>query len=120
MANVVAMLNFDMVGRLRDNTLMVGGMLSALQWTQLLGRSNTHQLVLAEDDCQGCTDHACFRRAGRPVLWFFTGFHPEYHQPGDDAELINQEGLGQITDLAARLTAELMLRESRLTPTGIN
>lgn len=116
LASIVAMLNFDMVGRLRNNTLAVGGRTTALEWSQLLTRHNTAGLMLADDDCPSCTDHACFRRAGRPVLWFFTGLHNEYHQPTDDIELINQDGLGRIADLAARLTAELMLREDKLRP----
>ena len=120
MPDITAMLNFDMVGRLRDRMLAVGGRTTALQWTQLLAQHNTDQLILSDDDCQACTDHACFRRAGKPVLWFFTGFHAEYHQPSDDIELINQEGLGQIADLTARITADLMLRESRLTAIGVN
>lgn len=116
LASIVAMLNFDMVGRLRNNTLAVGGRATALEWPQLLTRHNTAGLLLSDDDCPACTDHACFRRAGRPVLWFFTGLHDEYHQPSDDIELINQDGLGRIADLAARLTAELILREDRLQP----
>lgn len=114
LASIVAMLNFDMVGRLRKNTLAVGGRATALEWSQLLTRHNIAGLILSDDDCSACTDHACFRRAGRPVLWFFTGLHAEYHQPTDDIELINQDGLGQIADLAARLTADLMLREDKL------
>ncbi len=114
LARITAMLNFDMVGRLRNNTLAIGGQSTALDWPQLLDRRNTDHLVLKDEDCPACTDYACFRRAGRPVLWFFTGLHPEYHQPTDDVELINQPGLGQIADLAARVTADLMVRESGL------
>lgn len=113
LGGVVAMLNFDMVGRLRNRTLAIGGMATSPRWPHLLAQQNTEQLVLQSNDCNACTDHACFRRAGRPVLWFFTGFHDEYHQPGDDTALINADGLSDVADLAARVMADLMLREDR-------
>lgn len=114
MMSVAAMLNFDMVGRLRNRMLSVGGMTTAGEWPALLAQQNTEQLSLQSTDCEACTDHACFRRAGRPVLWFFTGFHNEYHQPGDDTNLIDAAGMSDIADLAARVIADLMLRERGL------
>jgi hypothetical protein len=112
LSTVTAMLNFDMVGRMRNRTISVGGATTAAGWPALIAAQNTEQLVIQNSDCEACTDHACFRRAGRPVLWFFTGFHAEYHQPGDDVPLINGSGLSDVADLAARIIADLMLRDS--------
>jgi Zn-dependent M28 family amino/carboxypeptidase len=111
LTSVAAMLNFDMVGRLRDGALGVGGRSTASEWPELLTQQNTEHLLLQENDCAGCTDHVCFRRNNRPVLWFFTGFHDQYHQPADDTERINPAGLAQIANFAARITADLMLRD---------
>ncbi len=110
LTSVAAMLNFDMVGRLRNKSLGVGGLGTALEWSGLLAQQNSDQLVIQANDCDACTDYACFRRANRPSLWFFTGFHNEYHQPGDDVALIEPDGLADVANLAARVTADLMVR----------
>lgn len=114
LTSVKAMLNFDMVGRMRNRTLMVGGLATAAEWRGLVGRYNRDNLTIGETDCGACTDFACFRRNQRPVLWFFTDLHPEYHTPSDDVALINTEGISQIANLALRLTIDLALRPGSL------
>lgn len=104
-----AMVNFDMVGRLRNRTLGVGGLSTSTVWSTIFAQQNTEQLVIQANDCNNCTDYACFRQRGVPALWFFTGLHDEYHQPGDDPELINADGLSDVADLAARVIAQLMV-----------
>lgn len=108
LAQVAAMVNFDMVGRLRDRFLTVGGTNSATWWTNRLDAANTDELTLYSDNKYvGRTDYYCFYQAGRPAIHFFTGMHPEYHTPLDDPPLLNTEGLVQIAELAARLIASL-------------
>ena len=108
LTTIAAMLNFDMVGRMREQSLLIGGVPSAAEWPALLTKHN-RQLALALNDCAGCTDHVCFRQNQRPVLWFFTGFHDQYHQHTDDVELINGDGLGEIGDFVVRLVIDLMV-----------
>jgi hypothetical protein len=109
LTTVAAMLNFDMVGRMQDRWLRIGGIPTSPEWIALLVKHNTGPLAFSETDCANCTDFACFRRNQRPVLWFFTGLHDDYHQPSDDTALINTEGIGQIGDLVVRLTIDLLL-----------
>lgn len=105
----VAMLNLDMVGRLREGKLTIYGGETSPIWPKLLDDS------LAAKDFSisrraggfGPSDHASFYEKGIPVLHFFTGFHPQYHRPGDDAELLNIEGMRQITNLVVELVVAL-------------
>ena len=114
LASVTAMINFDMIGRMENDVLYVGGVGTATEWPALLNRYNTTPLQIRETDCTGCTDFACFRRNERPVLWLFTGMHADYHAPTDDVQLINQAGLQRIADLALRTILNLAVRPGPL------
>jgi len=109
MGSVMATMNFDMVGRLRGNSVDARGAESSARWGFLLQDANRPVLALATATpaCQNCTDHACFRSAGVPYMWFFTGTHSDYHAPGDDAPLINYEGTARIAELAFRMLTRL-------------
>jgi len=50
------------------------------------------------------TDCYHFARQGVPSLFFFTGVHPDYHQPSDTADKIRYEELGKIVDIGEELT----------------
>lgn len=105
-----AMLNFDMVGRLRDNTVFLSGFETSSAWQPLADNSNAPSLLLSpRQSCTGCTDHACFWQVGIPFMGFFTGSHPEYHRPEDDVETINFQGLKQVGELALRSLIRLMV-----------
>lgn len=105
---MVAMLNFDMVGRLGDEQgLVVSGTGTAKQWPQLLeAQAEGMELRLTEDG-YGASDQTSFYEDGLPVLHFFTGTHSDYHKPSDDIDKINFEGAAQITELALRIAYEL-------------
>lgn len=104
--SVVAMLNFDMVGRLRDDRLVVYGVETAREWRPLLDSLNAQAgfTLAAQGDGYGPSDHTSFTLARRPVLHFFTGTHEDYHRTTDDWERINAEGIGRIAALAAGVT----------------
>lgn len=94
LSQVVAMINMDMVGRLRDNNLMIQGMGTATEWKGIVEKVNqtaSFNLKL-QDDGFGPSDHSSFYRKQIPVLFFFTGNHEDYHRPSDDADKINYEG----------------------------
>jgi hypothetical protein len=99
---VSAMLNMDMIGRLRDRRLMVMGTGTAVQFDSLLRRENARQperrrfdLKLTEDG-YGPSDHTSFYKKDKPVLMFFTGAHTDYHRPSDTADRINAGGLSDV------------------------
>jgi Zn-dependent M28 family amino/carboxypeptidase len=110
-ANTVATMNFDMVGRLRNNTVYVSGVDASDDWVPLLRNANADELNLSirPESCAGCTDHACFWGAGVPFLGFYTGTHDEYHRPGDDVDLINFDGMMTIGGFAFRILRGLVV-----------
>lgn len=115
--SVMAYLNFDMVGRLRDGRLLVLGARTATEWPELLETANAGvRLDLrASGDGWGPSDHASFYARRLPVLHFFTDLHEDYHSSRDDAAAINTDGIVQVVDLAAALVNQLAVRPARLT-----
>jgi Tol biopolymer transport system component len=106
---VVAMLNLDMVGRLRGNKLELLGSESASEWTSLAGAAcaDLRLQCTPAGDGGGPSDQASFYAAGVPVLHFFTGSHADYHKPSDTAGKINAAGAATIAHLAERLVTAL-------------
>lgn len=98
---LVAMLNMDMIGRLRDNRLTVQGVGTSSVWRPLLADANTrHGLSLALGESGfGPSDHASFYKRNIPVLFFLTGSHPDYHRPSDTPDKINYAGERQVLAL---------------------
>lgn len=107
----VAMINLDMVGRLRENTLTVYGTGTALEWPQVVEKINALQALPFQlspiPDGFGPSDHSSFYGEGIPVLHLFTNTHSEYHRPEDDWHLIEAEGLERVTALVADLLLEM-------------
>ena len=106
------MMNFDMVGRLRDNVLQLLGFETSTDWASLVWNANRPNLVLFDPPtyCAACSDFACFKNQGIPHLWFFTGTHEQYHTPADDVDLINFQGLADITEIALRVLVRMVVR----------
>lgn len=110
--NTVAMLNFDMVGRLRNERLTAYGFDTAKQFEGWLDEAAAdHDIELNKvAGGYGPSDHASFYGRGIPVLHFFTGFHSDYHRPSDDFERVNIEGLQRIVamnvDLLERVATQ--------------
>jgi hypothetical protein len=102
---IVAMVNMDMVGRLRRNHLSVLGGDSAAEWQAIVPAACERAKVRCDlgGDGYGPSDHSSFYASGVPVLHLFTGIHDDYHKPSDDAGLINNAGLGAVATLAADL-----------------
>jgi hypothetical protein len=113
----IAMLNLDMVGRLRDGELTVHGTGSAAEFDALVDRVNESVgLTLFKDPSgTGPSDHASFYGKQIPVFHFFTGYHDEYHRPEDDFPLINVPGIRQVADLAQGLAVAIAEEPSRPT-----
>ncbi|MCA9706788.1 MAG: M28 family peptidase, partial [Myxococcales bacterium] len=101
---VVAMLNVDMVGRLRER-LTVSGVGSSPGWMALLDAAGPHGMrVLYDRALTLRSDHAPFYERGIPALFFFTELHGDYHAPGDEVVGILPEGLLQVAELVADVT----------------
>jgi Tol biopolymer transport system component len=117
LADVVAMLNMDMVGRLRGNQLSVLGGETADEWRQLVPAACARELIACAlgGDGYGPSDHSPFYAAGVPVLHFFTGAHEDYHKPSDTADKINAIGGARVAMLVADVAREASARPARLT-----
>lgn len=115
MRDVTAMVNLDMVGRLRDNRAAVLGTASADEWTGLVEAACAGAHIEcsgggAPTDGFGASDQMPFAAAGVPVVHFFTGTHQDYHRPTDTADKINAAGAAQIALAAAALVSSVASR----------
>ena len=117
MEDVIAMLNMDMVGRLRDERLSVLGGDSAEEWEDLvdpLCDRYGFECSIGGDGF-GSSDQSAFFAADIPVLHFFTGTHSEYHKPSDDADLINAEGAVRVAWMVSDVAGTVANRPGELT-----
>jgi Zn-dependent M28 family amino/carboxypeptidase len=62
------------------------------------------------------SDHASFRHRGIPSIWFFTGWHADYHETGDDADKVNFDALQKIASMVRDAT--LAIANGRLQPSS--
>jgi hypothetical protein len=103
-----AMVNLDMVGRLREGRLYVGGVDSGTGLRALVGAASVAGVVPELlGNPHAPSDHTAFYLAGRPVLFLFTGAHEDYHRPSDTWDRINAEGLRHVTAFTAEVVAAL-------------
>jgi Tol biopolymer transport system component len=109
MKQIAAMLNLDMVGRLRANGLSVLGVESAGEWGPLVVAACEKARVQCNSsgDGYGPSDHSPFYAAGVPVLHFFTGAHSDYHKPSDTADAINAAGTAQVASIVSSVALAL-------------
>ena len=115
--SIYAMLNMDMVGRLRGARLLALGAATAKEFPALLDSLNAPPRfdLRASGDGWGPSDHAVFFAARRPVLHFFTDLHEDYHRSTDDWEKINASGLAQVAQFVADVAWALATRAGPLT-----
>ena len=114
---IVAMLNLDMVGRLRGNRLAVLGSESAAEWPEVIAPlcARLDLRCALSGDGYGASDQTPFYAAGIPVLHFFTGTHDDYHRPSDVAATINAAGGARVAALVAETVLHLPGNEPALT-----
>src|SRR6266516_2499715 len=127
LARTVAMINMDMIGRLKDDKLIVGGVGTASNWREIVETANTFtekisgntdgvllravsrdKLALTlNEDGYGPSDHAMFYAKQVPVLFFWTGTHDDYHKPSDTADKINYSGEARILSIIAAVIRDI-------------
>src|SRR5581483_7164700 len=116
--SVYAMVNLDMVGRLRADRLLALGAATAREFPALLDSLNAAAggfELRASGDGWGPSDHASFFAAKRPVLHLFTDLHEDYHRTTDDWDKINAVGLARVAAFAADVVWALAERTGPLT-----
>jgi hypothetical protein len=111
--NTAAMFNLDMVGRLKDapegekSKLLVLGTASAKGFEELVMKLNPGFDLVKDASVFGASDHFSFYQQKIPVLFFWTGTHPDYHRPTDTSDKINVAGMKRITDYSERIIDHL-------------
>jgi peptidase M28-like protein/PDZ domain-containing protein len=113
----VAMLNMDMIGRIRDNKIYIGGVGtgSTLKADLEKAETNTNFKVEYSPGGYSASDHTSFVTKHIPVLFFFSGLHSDYHKPSDTWEKINPQSAAQFVDLIGRTGLELASAPDRPT-----
>ncbi|HMN96634.1 MAG TPA: M28 family peptidase [Phycisphaerales bacterium] len=113
---ITAMVNLDMVGRLRNDELVVSGTGTAENFEEILRPhfEASGLTIRADPSGRGPSDHANFYGAGIPVLFPFTGLHAEYHTPRDHAYTVNPAGAVRVIALIEAVAMDLLRRTDRL------
>lgn len=114
--SIVAMVNFDMIGRLRNDKLIVYGVATAKELPAIVAAANVEPklVVSAVGDGFGPSDHSSFYTKGVPVLHFFTDLHDDYHKATDDAPKINSIGEARIVGMAEGVVRTIADRPTRM------
>ena len=107
--DIVAMVNLDMVGRMRDSAMSVSGTGTSSAFKAMVEQvAEQNQLnVSCTPDGYGPSDHASFVAAEIPVLFLTTGGHMEYHTPDDMPPTLNYDGLQQTLTFSEALIDRL-------------
>lgn len=111
--SIVAMINMDMIGRLsseEENMLAIQGLGTGGAFKEIVERraKEADLPFLPDPSAQGPSDHASFYGGGVPSLFFFTGVHDDYHQPGDDTDKINAEGAVRVVKLVYAIAMDVI------------
>jgi aminopeptidase YwaD len=110
-----AMINMDMIGRLKDSILIVEGMGSSPYWKQLMDSLKHDNFNMRyKPDGVGPSDHSSFYRKNIPVLFYFTGLHKDYHKATDTKDKINYDGEVQVLDLVRRSIDAIQSKPDRI------
>jgi len=113
---IVTMLNMDMIGRMKENVIQIGGQRTGEGLADLVER-RVHDYGFEVKDGgggRGPSDHTSFYAKKIPVLFFFTGLHRQYHMPEDDIDLINAKDGARVAQLVADLAYDIAALPERL------
>jgi hypothetical protein len=114
MENTVGMLNLDMVGRANGSVDISGLELSPSMEADFQAAAAANELkIRREGPGSGRSDDSSFIDKRVPAINFFTGFHTDYHRPGDDWEKIDARGVSRVAGLALEFAARLAARSDR-------
>ena len=115
MNQAIAMMNMDMIGRVRDDKLYIGGAATGTTFRSDLDDvvSKTNFRVDYSDSGYGSSDHTSFTAKQVPVLFFFSGLHGDYHKPSDTWDKINAPDAVRILQLVAGMIQRLEEQKDR-------
>ncbi len=115
--NTVSMLNFDMIGNLKDNRVEVNGVGTAAEFEAIVRKADEVvpvDITIVPGAFAG-SDHLPFYQRGIPVMFCFTGMTDIYHTPDDDFSTLNIEGAVMVIDYSQQLLRGMDSLEKRPT-----
>jgi hypothetical protein len=110
LAKAVAMINLDMIGRMRDNRLYVGGAASGSTLKDTLEKlipASRLKVDYSGGPSEGSSDHTSFTAHQVPALFFFSGLHGDYHKPSDTWDKIDAPAAARLLGLVAEVAEAL-------------
>jgi hypothetical protein len=105
----VVMINMDMIGRVRDGKVFIGGVGTGTTLKKLL-EEITPKYGLHIDYSEagyGSSDHTSFTTKQVPVLFFFSGLHADYHKPSDTWDKIDAPDAAKLLQMVAEVGEDL-------------
>jgi aminopeptidase YwaD len=113
--HTVLMVNLDMIGRLDHKALTVYGAGTSPEWPGLLAKENADSsfALIPIQDGYGPSDQSVFYAKDLPVLFFFTGTHPDYHKPADEWQKINYAGEERIVRYVYDIVKDVQAQPDR-------
>jgi hypothetical protein len=110
LAKAVAMINMDMIGRVKNGKLYIGGVASGSNFRSMLDEiTPKYRLTIDYSDSTGygSSDHTSFTIGHVPVLFFFSGLHADYHKPSDTWDKIDAPEAANLLRLVAEVADNL-------------
>ena len=109
LGQAVAMLNMDMIGRIKDEKVYIGGVGTGSTFQSILAAADKDSGFHIETSVGGyaSSDHTSFVAKKIPVLFFFSGLHSDYHKPSDTWDKINAPDAARLLDLVGKITLRL-------------
>ena len=111
------MINMDMIGRLNEKPITVGGVGSAKTFSETIEVVQKNHTLIIDKNISGMdfgrSDHASFYREDIPVLFFFTGAHQDYHKPSDDWDKIDYQGEKEVLNFVYDLIVQLSTNKEK-------
>ncbi|HST08751.1 MAG TPA: M28 family peptidase [Terriglobales bacterium] len=113
----VAMLNMDMIGRIKDDKVYIGGVGTGSTLKSVIEQAASKENFKVEYSPGGysASDHTSFVTKHIPVLFFFSGLHSDYHKPSDTWEKINAPSAARLVDVVADAAQQLASAQDRPT-----
>jgi len=116
LAKAVAMINMDMIGRIRDDKVYIGGVGTGSNFKAVLEQAQKDSPFKIEYSAGGysSSDHTSFVSKQIPVLFFFSGLHSDYHKPSDTWDKINASSATRLLDMVGNVALQLSEAQDRL------
>jgi hypothetical protein len=109
LAKAVAMINMDMIGRIKDDKVYIGGVGTGSTFKSVLEQAQKDTPFKIEYSAGGyaSSDHTSFVAKKIPVLFFFSGLHSDYHKPSDTWDKINAPSAARLLDMIGNVAVQL-------------